>query len=247
MKKYIVANWKMNKSPQESLNFIQEIKNLNFDLDKIETIICPPFTSLAIISDHLKSTSVKLGAQNCHYEIEGAFTGEISLQFLKEFEVSHVIIGHSERRTLFFESDEILQKKVDAALSQNVMPIYCVGETLTERNNNQTWSKIKSQLDIGLKNVDAADWEKLIVAYEPVWAIGTGVAATSSQASEVHDLIRKYLIEKTSETVGNNIPLLYGGSVNASNINELTSQNNINGALVGSASLKIESYASLIQ
>ncbi len=246
MRKPIIAgNWKMYNTMSESKKMLKELiplihKNTN------EVIICPNYTSLAEIFELLKDSDIKLGAQNMHFEDKGAYTGEVSPVFLKEIGVDYVILGHSERRKIFGESDELINKKVKAALKHGLNPILCVGETLEEREQNITFKIIKEQLESCLANLEKANLDKLVVAYEPVWAIGTGKTATKEDANEVIGYIRKWLSECISPKIARSTRILYGGSVKPNNIKELMEMNEIDGALVGGASLKAEDFSKII-
>lgn len=245
--KVIAGNWKMNMNLSESVALISEIKN---KLSKINSssivIICPPFTSLDTASTMLKGSLIKLGAQNLYYEENGAFTGEVSASMLKSVGCEFVIIGHSERRTIFNESDEIVNKKIIKSLSSSLTPIFCVGETLSERENGTTFEIIKRQVTVGLKYISSNDAAKIIIAYEPVWAIGTGKTATKEQAEEVHLFIRNLLTQLYNSEIAEKIIIQYGGSVKPENAAELLSQPNIDGALVGGACLKADSFIKIL-
>jgi triosephosphate isomerase len=246
-KKVIAGNWKMNNDLSESKNLISKLaealagKSVNCDV-----IICPPFTSLSEASALVKGTQIKLGAQNMYFEESGAFTGEISASMLKSAGCEFVILGHSERRTIFGESDQVINKKIKKALASGLKPIFCVGETLEEREGNITNQVIERQVKEGLKDLSADDMKTIIVAYEPVWAIGTGKTATPAQAEEVHDFIRTQVKNLFNAEVADNIVIQYGGSVKADNAKELLSQKDIDGALVGGACLKADSFMGII-
>lgn len=246
--KVIAGNWKMNNDINESRNLISKLldglKNLTADC---EVVICPPFTSLSEASAMIKGSTIKLGAQNLHQEENGAFTGEVSAKMLFGAGCEFVIIGHSERRTIFKESDELINKKIQRAIKNNLKPIFCVGELLEEREKNVTEQVIKTQVLRGLENFPADELKSLIIAYEPVWAIGTGKTATPQQAEEVHAFIRKLIGNRFSEEFAENIRILYGGSVKPDNSKELLSQKNIDGALVGGACLNADSFLSIIK
>jgi len=232
----------MNKDIRESISFINNFKNLIKD-NKNEIVICPPFTILSHAKKLLKNTNIKLGAQNMYFEVEGAFTGEISAPMLKDVGCEYVILGHSERRQFFNESDELINKKIKAALNNNLKPILCIGETLEQRNNNQTIKKIENQLRNCLDNIN--EIKNIVVAYEPIWAIGTGKNATSQQAEEVHKFIRELLTNMYDEKISNNLRIIYGGSMKPGNAKELLSMPNIDGGLVGGASLDAESFSKI--
>ena len=243
----IAGNWKMNKTVKESVDFIRGLKQELGNLNDRVCIVCPPFTALAHVSKELDGSKIRLGAQNLFWESNGAYTGEISGKMLKEAGCQYVIIGHSERRKILLEDDAMINRKVKKALSENLYPIVCVGETLEEREKGMTFDVIRSQVlkDFeGLKEVEAA---KCIVAYEPVWAIGTGRNATPDQAQEVHAFIRKLLKECFGGPLAQNIPIQYGGSVKPDNIDDLMNEADIDGALVGGASLDVKSFARIVQ
>jgi triosephosphate isomerase len=245
MKKTLIAgNWKMYKSPSESINFVNQlIENLKNYEDR-EVLICPPFTSLYPISQIIKKSSIKLGAQNVYFEKEGAYTGEISPIMLKDIGVEYVICGHSERRNIFGETDEIINKKVKIISETGMRPILCVGEKLEEREKGETFKVIENQIRKGLN--DFKDIDRLVIAYEPVWAIGTGRTALPSQAEEVHIFIREIISEIYNKEVAENLIILYGGSVKPENIDQLMKEKNIDGVLVGGACLKIDSFLRII-
>ena len=245
-KKVIAGNWKMNKDLNESQDLISKIINgLGIDT-KCDIIVCPPFTSLNEVSSLIKTTPVKLGAQNLHFEDSGAFTGEISASMLKSVGCEYVIIGHSERRNIFGEQDEVINKKIKKALEHSLKPIFCVGELLEQREDGTTMEVVKNQILNGLKDITPEQLSEIIVAYEPVWAIGTGKTATPEQAQEVHAFIRELVVENFSEDVADNLVIQYGGSVKPDNAGELLSKKDIDGALVGGACLKADSFLGII-
>ncbi|MCK9425157.1 MAG: triose-phosphate isomerase [Ignavibacteriaceae bacterium] len=247
-KKVIAGNWKMNLNLQESISLISGIKNgLGPLSSNVEVIVCPPYTSLETASTLVKNSPVKLGAQNMCFEESGAYTGEISAAMLKSVGCEYVILGHSERRTIFGESDATINKKIHKALVSGLLPIFCIGETLDEREKGITFDVVKRQVVEGLKNVDAENMKKIIIAYEPVWAIGTGKVASKEQAEEVHAFIRKELTVLYKSEVAEQIIIQYGGSVKPDNAVELLSQLNIDGALVGGACLKADLFLGIIK
>lgn len=247
-KPLIVANWKMNKTVAEAESFIaQFLSLLPSELKDIEVAIAPPFTALHPLAKRLEGSGIKLAAQNVFYEEKGAFTGEISPKMLAELGCSYVIVGHSERRRYFGETDEMVNRKVRAALSCSLTPIICIGETLEERENEKTMEVVGSGLLEALKGVELEDPLSVVIAYEPIWAIGTGHTATPDQANEVHEFIRKKLMEGFGEKIGEGIRIIYGGSVNAVNVSNLFKEKEIDGALVGGASLKPDSFATIIR
>ncbi|MFN3873090.1 MAG: triose-phosphate isomerase [Ignavibacterium sp.] len=247
-RKVIAGNWKMNNDLQQSISLIEELKaklqnkSLNCDI-----IICPPFTSLSEAKKLVEGSVIKLGAQNMFYEDSGAYTGEVSASMLKSVGCEYVILGHSERRTIFGEKDEMINKKIRKALSQKLKPIFCVGETLEEREKDITEKVVKRQIEKGLIDVTPDEILDVIIAYEPVWAIGTGRTATPQQAQEVHQFIRKLLTNMYSKDFANMIVIQYGGSVKPDNAKELLSQKDIDGALVGGACLKADSFIGIIE
>jgi len=248
MRKIIIAgNWKMNKTVGEAISLVKDLKKLVKGIDDKEIVVCPAFTSLAAVSAELKTSNIKLGAQNMHFEKNGAFTGEISADMLKELDVEYVIIGHSERRHIFNEDDELINKKVNAALKGSLKPILCVGETLEEREKNKTKDIVGEQINQGLKDVDKKDMKNLVIAYEPVWAIGTGKTATFEQAEEIHVFIRGLLEAIFDDKVGDETSILYGGSVDESCIKDLIAQDDIDGVLVGGASLDAKSFLEIVK
>ncbi|MBU2251527.1 MAG: triose-phosphate isomerase, partial [Candidatus Omnitrophica bacterium] len=231
----------------EALELVNNLKRELVDQDTVDVVICPPYTALSEVSDILNGSNIGLGAQDLHWEEQGAFTGEISAAMLKDAGATFVIIGHSERRKYFFETDQSVNKKIIAAQSKNLTPIVCVGETLEEREENRTTQVVEKQLKQGLKNLNPESIEKLVIAYEPVWAIGTGRTATPGQAEEVHEFIRNWIKAEYSEELSSGLRILYGGSVKPSNIKELIGQPDIDGALVGGASLEKDSFAGIIR
>lgn len=248
MRKPIIAgNWKMYKTASESASLVQELlKNVSMVIDR-EIIVCPPFTSLDIVVKSLAKSNIHVGAQNIYFEAEGAFTGEISPAMVKSLGCTHVIIGHSERRQYFGETNQSVNKKIFASLKFNLIPIFCIGETLSEREANKTFNIIGTQIKEGLSNLTKEQMLKLVIAYEPVWAIGTGKTATPEQAEDVHAFIRKELQKMFDKDVADKTRILYGGSVKPENIKELMAKENIDGALVGGASLKADSFTKIIK
>jgi triosephosphate isomerase len=247
-KKVIAGNWKMNNDLIQSrdliIKLIEGLQNKSFNCD---VIICPPFTSLSEAENLIKNTSIKLGAQNMYFEENGAFTGEVSAPMLKSAGCDYVIIGHSERRTIFGETNQVINKKLKKAFSSGLKPIFCIGETLEEREQNITNQIIERQVVEGLKDITEANLETLIIAYEPVWAIGTGKTASPAQAEEVHAFIRNLIGKNYSPSSAEKIIIQYGGSVKPENAKELLSQIDIDGALVGGACLKADSFIKIIE
>ena len=246
-KPIIAANWKMNKTVSESTDFAKDLKDLTKDTFNVEIVICPPFTSLVSVGQILKDTNLKLGAQNMHWEKSGAFTGEISPVMLRDAGCHYVIVGHSERREYFKETDGDVNKKIKSALSFNLIPIMCVGEKLQERESGNTLSVVERQVKKGLEDVPKEEGKGIIIAYEPVWAIGTGRTASPADANEVHKFIRSILKNLYDEEISNTIRIQYGGSVNTENIDNLMKEEGIDGALVGGASLNINSFMRIIK
>jgi len=238
-KKIVAGNWKMNKTPKEAIALIEELKPL-VKSNEVEVIFCPPTISLLVAVEAAKGSNIKIGAQNMHFEENGAFTGEISPAMLVESGVEYVVIGHSERREYFGETNQTVNKKVLKAIEHKLIPIICCGETLEQREEGITIDLIRQQIKIALKDVKAEDVKTSVIAYEPIWAIGTGKTATSAQAEEVCASIRKVVEEIYSTEVAEAVLIQYGGSVNASNANELFNMGNIDGGLVGGASLKAD-------
>ena len=245
MRKPIIAgNWKMHKTIAEALEFVNEVKD-RVNNDKVEAVICAPFTLLKDLKQATKGTNIKIGAQNMHFEEKGAFTGEISPLMLKELDMDYVVIGHSERRQYFNETDETVNKKVLKALEVGIDPILCVGETLEEREAGNTKDVCKVQVEKALENVSKEDLAKVVIAYEPVWAIGTGKTATSEDANDVIAYIREVVANLYGE-LANEVRIQYGGSVKPSNVDEIMNQSDIDGALVGGASLEANDYVELV-
>ena len=245
MRKPIIAgNWKMHKTIAEALEFVNEVKD-RVNNDKVEAVICAPFTLLKDLKQATKGTNIKIGAQNMHFEEKGAFTGEISPLMLKELDMDYVVIGHSERRQYFNETDETVNKKVLKALEVGIDPILCVGETLEEREAGNTKDVCKVQVEKALENVSKEDLAKVVIAYEPVWAIGTGKTATSEDANDVIAYIREVVANLYGESA-NEVRIQYGGSVKPSNVAEIMNQSDIDGALVGGASLEANDYVELV-
>ena len=248
-KKIVAANWKMNMTLGESRRFVESFLLDAADIRDVEIVIVPPFTALAEVTALLEKSgqSVKVGAQNMHWERNGAFTGEISAALLRDQFVHYVILGHSERRRLFGETDEIVNKKVRAAHDATLRPIVCVGETLEQRDKGNVEKILSIQLRGSLKGLNEKELQETVIAYEPVWAIGTGRNATPEQAQEAHGFIRHTLREMSDDTTADRIRIQYGGSVKPENARTLMSQPDIDGALVGGASLDARSFAQIVQ
>jgi triosephosphate isomerase len=239
----IAANWKMNKKIDEAQSFLDEFIPLVWNERDVEIVIAPAFTALYTVANLLKITHIHLAAQNVFYEEKGAYTGEISPMMLTDIGCSHVIIGHSERRIYFGETNEIVNKKIRAARGNGLQVIFCIGESLAERESGMTFDILKKQLDEGLREIDP---KGLVIAYEPVWAIGTGKTATPDQAQETHEVIRKTIAGIYGETA-KELRILYGGSVTPENVDILMACPDVDGALVGGASLKADSFAKIVK
>jgi triosephosphate isomerase len=246
-KKLIAGNWKMNKTATDAVALAHDIVVALGSQQEVEVVVCPPFTSLEGVGKAIEGSVVKLGAQNMHFEASGAFTGEISAPMLRALFATHVILGHSERRTLFGESDELVNKKVLAALRNQLRPIVCVGESLAEREAGSTLKVIQTQTERALEGVSKELAAGIVIAYEPVWAIGTGKVATTEQAQEVHGFIRGLLTKLMGEGVSQRVRILYGGSMKPANAPELLAQKDIDGGLIGGASLEARSFLELVK
>jgi triosephosphate isomerase (TIM) len=241
----IAGNWKMYKTATEAEALVRALKPLVASA-RAEVVICPPFTALERVVDLLPGSNIVLGAQNVYWENEGAFTGEVAPGMLRDLSVTYVIVGHSERRQFFGEADETVGRRAVAALKAGLRPIVCVGERLEEREAGQTEAVVLRQLRAAVADFDASAVERFVVAYEPVWAIGTGKVATPEQAQEVHALLRGFLAERFGEEAAGSLRIQYGGSVKPDNAAELLSRPDIDGALVGGASLTAESFAAIV-
>ncbi|MDQ7053785.1 MAG: triose-phosphate isomerase [candidate division KSB1 bacterium] len=246
-KKIIAGNWKMHKTPAEALQLVNELKVKTVNIEKVDMVVCPPYLAILTVRAVLKETPIRVGAQNLFWENEGAYTGEISAPMLVDAGCTYVIIGHSERRQYFHETDETINRKIKKALEFRLKPIFCIGETLEQREAGQTFTVLKTQLDGGLQDIDASAMQNIIIAYEPVWAIGTGRNATPEQAQEAHQFIRSSLAEKFGRPIADELRIQYGGSVKPENVEALLSQPDVDGALVGGASLKADSFAKIIE
>ncbi|MCK5242725.1 triose-phosphate isomerase [bacterium] len=243
----IAGNWKLNKNRAEAQVLAQAIVAETQSVKDVEVVLCPVYTALETVATVIRNSNIKLGAQDMFWEASGAFTGEVSSDLLKDVGCQYVIIGHSERRQYFFETNETVNKKVKAALTAGLTPIVCVGETLPEREAGQVEAVVGNHVKNGLAGLSSEEIRKIVVAYEPVWAIGTGKTATPEQAQDVHQYIRKLLLELAGEEVGNSVRIQYGGSVKPDNVKELMAKPDIDGALVGGASLKPDSFVSLVK
>lgn len=248
MRKSIIAgNWKLNNTCKEAVELVTELNREVSQIDEVDVVVCPPFIALRDVSDVIVDSKIALGAQNLYWEDSGAFTGEVSAPMIKDAGAQYVIIGHSERRQFFGETDETVNKKIRAALSHGLTPIVCVGEMLEDRESGKTDDVIKSQFAGSFQGLTSEEMEKLVIAYEPVWAIGTGKTATKEQAQEVHKLIRELLTAAHGESIAESIRIQYGGSVKPDNIADLIAQPDIDGALVGGASLKSDSFSQIVK
>ncbi len=242
----IAGNWKMNKTAKETKELLAELVPLVADAT-CEVVVCVPFTDIAMAKRMTKKTNIKVGAQNIHWAESGAFTGEISGAMLKELKVEYVVVGHSERRQYFGETDETVNKRVAAALAHRIRPIVCVGETLEERETGKTEEVLFRQITEGLKGFKSKDFDKIVIAYEPVWAIGTGKTATKEEADETIGYIRRTIAKKFSKNIAEKVRIQYGGSMNPKNASELMSMPEIDGGLIGGASLKAEDFAKVVK
>jgi triosephosphate isomerase len=243
----IAGNWKMYKTCGESVKTSQTLKNLVDGVTGTDIMIAPAFTSLFPVFNTIKGTRIELGGQNIYWETEGAFTGEISGDMLKSAGCSFVIIGHSERRQFFGETDETVNKKIKTALACGLKPVFCIGESEAERDSNNTFSVLDKQVQAGLRGLVSDDLKDLVLAYEPIWAIGTGKTATSDQAQEVHTFLRASIAKQFDDPLAQSLRILYGGSVKPGNITELMSMPDIDGALVGGASLDAETFGQIVK
>ncbi len=246
-KPILAGNWKMNKSRQESADLAKALVASVGDVTEAEVVICPVYTSLDAAIDAVKGSNIKVGAQNCHFEETGAYTGEISVAMLKEVGVEYIIIGHSERRQYFNETDKDINAKAKSIYKHGLIPIICVGETLEEREGNKTADVVSTQIKGCLADLPADKVAASVIAYEPVWAIGTGKTASKEQAQEVHAIIRKLVAELYDDATAEAVRIQYGGSVKPNNIGELMEQPDIDGALVGGAALDAESFTGIVK
>ena len=247
MRKPLMAgNWKMNKTVTEAVSVVKALKSSIADVTDVEVLICPTFTALYAVNNEVKGSNINIGAQNLFWESKGAFTGEISPTMVKDIGCSYVLIGHSERRQYFNETDETVNKKTKAALVTGLIPVICIGETLKEREQNITFKVIEKQIKEGLAGLTPQQAATIVIAYEPVWAIGTGKTATPDQAQEVHAFTRKVYSQMYGDA-SQKVRILYGGSVNPTNVSDLMKQPDIDGGLVGGASLEAESFTKLVK
>ena len=247
-RKYLIAgNWKMNKTATEAVDLIEEVKSLVGSQSSVQVCVCPSFTSLAKASELVEESQLLLGAQDMNAEPSGAFTGEISAEMLRDLYVNFVILGHSERRQFFGETNHSVNKKILAAVENNLKPIYCIGETLEEREAGKTLDVVGSQVREGLESFPSQSIENLVLAYEPVWAIGTGKTATDEMAQEVHAYIRKVLTDIFGESSASKIRILYGGSMKPENAAGLLAQEDVDGGLIGGASLTARAFSGIVE
>jgi len=246
-RKIIAGNWKMHKTLFEAIDLANSLKRELSETTEVDMVVCPPFCFLGEIHDVLLDTAIELGAQNVHGEDSGAFTGEVSAPMLKSIGVKYVIVGHSERRQFFGETNEVVNKKIKSVLRHGLTPIVCIGENLQEREGSHTFTVLKTQLDGSLRELTKEEFPNIIIAYEPVWAIGTGKTATATQAQEAQAYIRGLLAHRHGEETANEIRIQYGGSVKLDNIAQLLAQKDIDGALVGGASLEAESFVKIVK
>jgi len=244
-KPFIAGNWKLHSTIPEALDLVKALDEAKDKFSEATLVVIPPYTSLSDVGKALETSPVELGAQNLYWEDTGAFTGEVSGPMLKDAGCEFVIIGHSERRQYFGETNETVNKKIRAALAAELTPIMCIGESLEERESEQTIAKVRMQITEGLANLETEDIERIIIAYEPIWAIGTGLTANPEQAEEVHAFIRAQLTERYGNDTGACAIILYGGSVKPANAYSLLKEKDINGALVGGASLKADSFVDI--
>lgn len=247
MRKAVIAgNWKMNLGLNEAIDLVSSLTKLNYNTESRDVIIAPPFVYLSDLIKITKGSNIKVYAQNFYYENSGAFTGEVSIDMLKDISVEGSIVGHSERRMIFNETDEIINKKIKAAVMQSFPVIFCVGETLEHRMAGIHEEIVTTQVGLGIEGISEKDMEIITIAYEPVWAIGTGKTASNIDAENMHKAIRNFLGEKYNKALADKVRILYGGSVKPENISELMAMENIDGVLVGGASLKAVSFAKII-
>ncbi len=246
-KPIIAGNWKLNKTIKEAVEFVMLLKRNILDASSVDVVVCPPFTALSELSEILMDTDIRLGAQDIYWEEKGAFTGEVSATLIKDAGASYAIIGHSERRQFFHETHQTVNRKTKAALKNGLIPIVCVGEMLAEREKGQTLAVLEAQLAGAFSGMTAPDMTTVILAYEPVWAIGTGKVATTIQAQEAHAFIRKWIKDRFNQDVASKLRIQYGGSVKPDNIIDLMREEDIDGALVGGASLEAQSFATIVK
>ena len=243
--KIIAGNWKMNNSNIESLSLVKDLMKFDFSND-VRIIISPSFTQLGLVNEQVKNSNIEVASQNMHFSENGAYTGEISSSMLKSSGIFISILGHSERRTYFNETDEILKQKVDKAINENMEIIFCIGEELNDRKSGNHYEYIKVQLENTVFSQPYESWKNIIIAYEPIWAIGTGETASPDQVQDMHLFIRSIISEKYNKSLADTVSIIYGGSVKPSNANEIFSQLDVDGGLIGGASLKSEDFAAIV-
>jgi len=246
-KLFLAGNWKLNKTIPEAIELVNGLKRELDGIEEVDILVCPVFTALSEVADALSESNIKLGAQDLHWEETGAFTGEVSAAMLKDAGCEYVIVGHSERRQYFGETNETVNKKLKAALAGGLLPIMCCGERKEERETDKTEEVVRDHVVNGLKGISTEDVLKITIAYEPVWAIGTGLTATPEQAQEVHKFIRGLLKELYNEDTAQAVRIQYGGSMKAENVKDLVSQPDIDGGLIGGASLKVDLFSQLVK
>lgn len=242
----IAGNWKMYKTGKEAVDFVNTLKNAVTAVSDVDIMIAPPFTAITQLADITNNTNIALGAQNIYWEQEGAYTGEISAPMLKSAGCQYAIIGHSERRQYFGETDQDINRKIDAVAKASLIPVFCIGETESQRDSGETFSILDKQIKNGLEGLVSESLKSLVVAYEPVWAIGTGKTATKEQAQEVHAYVRNWFAEQFNPEFAQGLRIIYGGSVKPSNVKDLMAMEDIDGALVGGASLDPDSFSQLV-
>lgn len=250
MRNFLIAgNWKMNCGPKETSVLLQGIKNSNVSIpEQVDVLVCPPMVSLTTASEELKGQDkIALGAQNVYSEDNGSYTGEVSTRMLNEIDCDYVILGHSERRQYFGETDKTVNAKAIKAVSDGLRPVICVGESLKQRKADEHERVVRKQVEAAVVGIEAEEATDLVIAYEPIWAIGTGESATPEQAQEMHEMIRKVLADLYSQEIADQIPVLYGGSMKPHNAEELLSQPDVDGGLIGGASLKADSFTAIIE
>jgi triosephosphate isomerase len=248
MRKTIIAgNWKMYKTLREGRELVIALRRELYQIEDVDIVVCPPYTLLAYLADALETSNILIGAQDVYWQDEGAFTGEVSPVMLKDIGCKFVIVGHSERRQYFGETNESVNNKIKAALKHDLTPIVCVGETLSQRESDKTLKVLQDHIENGLKDISDTDIVRMVIAYEPVWAIGTGKNATPQQAQEAQKYIRDLLRKMYNNDIADTVRIQYGGSVKPENITELMSQPDVDGALVGGASLKIETFTEIVR
>ena len=243
---FLAGNWKMHMTVRDAVNLVEDLAKSTAGVKDREVVVCPTFTALHAVSKVIEGTHIRMGAQNMYFEEKGAFTGEISPLMLKDVGCRYVILGHSERRNIFGESDELINKKLKAAFQYGLLPILCVGESLKQREEGQTQEWVRSQVDKDLEGLTPSEIEKMVIAYEPIWAIGTGKTDTPEGANETIAMVRSLLVDKSSHQVAQKVRILYGGSVKPANVDGFMATSDIDGALVGGASLKAEAFSRIV-